>query len=50
MTLQLDLLTDYNAACNFVSLHREFKTRLALSLQFQSCAPTQTHYINQLKQ
>jgi hypothetical protein len=32
MNLQLDLPTDFNTASSFVGLHRQLKTRLALSL------------------
>jgi hypothetical protein len=33
-----------------VSLHRQLKTKLALSLAFQGYSPTQKHYTNQSKQ
>jgi hypothetical protein len=49
MNLQLDLLTNFNTACNSVSLHRQLKTRLALLLAVQDYSPTQTHYTNQSK-
>jgi hypothetical protein len=43
-------LANYNSACHFVNLHRQMKTRLALSLEFQGYYPKQTHYTTQLKQ
>jgi len=49
MNLQLDLLTNFNTACSCVSLHRQLKTRLALSLAVLGHSPTQTHYTNQSK-
>jgi len=39
--LQLDVLTNFNTACSFVSLHRQLETRLF---------STQTHCTNQSKQ
>jgi hypothetical protein len=50
VNLCLDLLTDFNTACSFVSLHRQWRTRLGLLLAFQGYSPTQTHYTNQMKQ
>jgi hypothetical protein len=50
MNLQLDLLTNFNTACSFVSLHTQLKARLALSLAAKGYSPTQTHYTNQSKQ
>jgi len=50
MNLQLDLLTNINAACSFVGLHRQMKTRLALLLAVWGYSPPQTHYTNQFKQ
>jgi len=39
MNLQLDLLTNFNTACRFVSLHRQLKTRLTLLFAFQGYSP-----------
>jgi len=47
--LQLDLLSNFNTACSSVSLHRQLKTRLALSLAVRGYSPTQTHYTIQMK-
>jgi len=50
MNLLLDLLTNFNTACNFINLHRNLKTQLAFLFTFQGYSPTQTHYTSLWKQ
>jgi len=45
ISLQLDLVTNFDTACSSVSLPRQLKTRWAMVLAVRSLSsPTQTHY------